>query len=213
MLSLPDFDWNEAEQERNRLLAKVKPDLDVADFVVLRNTMDKIIESAKVREREFTQALVNSADPFVNDISNSDPLAFIVRGTLQIENQIVKGLQVFGLSAKSDTLHDRINALSTSPYFTASDLVMLHEIRKLRNGVAHELDAGRAVSPVVASAAYGNLEQSTKAYLRAIVDQDPASLAPEILIKLLLSHGYQTVDGAIWHHEMQQQLRRALRVP
>jgi len=212
MSSPPDIEWTQIEQERDVLLEQVRPNLDALDFVVLRATMHKLVGDAKAREQAYEQSLLDGTDPFVKDVSNPDPLAFILRGTLQIEELIVKVLSTFNLTPRSTKLHARINALQGVAYISDGERALLHEIRELRNGVSHELESGRSVDPQVALTAYNKLDAETKADLESLVGHDPIQLPPDVLVKLLLNRGYRVVEGALSHHEMQQQLKKALRI-
>ncbi|MDV6376430.1 hypothetical protein [Deinococcus arenicola] len=209
----PPLNRQEIEKELSTIMKQTERHLDVIDFVVVRQTLRKIIDEAMLESEEFEKAIAEGGDDFVKDVNNSDPLPFIVRGTLHIENKIIEILEYFNKYSKSlDTLDKKIKALNTSTPYPPDDIPVLHAIRRIRNIPAHELAGGRSVDRKVADDLYMTLSEKRREEIQQRLEPKPLLLDPAMLMKLVLSSAYHDLESYLRERRWQDLLKRALRV-
>jgi hypothetical protein len=213
MEDLSLFNRQDLELEAQTLLENLRPPLDVIDFVVVRQALKKIIDEALADSEEFERAILSGEDSFVVDVSNNDPLAFIMRGAMHIEQRIIKILDELNIILRSrSTFNDRIEALKTQTRYPADSIPVLHAIRKLRNTPAHDLESGRTVDRVAADELYREVEASRRSDLAEMVGHDPLELAPDMLVKLVFNTAYRDVESFLRQHRWQSTILKAMRL-
>lgn len=195
-MELNIFDPERVLVQRDQMLAVLRQHLSLGDFVLIRNTLNKHIDEAIAENRSFEEAIRADNDPFVTDVRNEDPLAFIVRGALHLEERVtalLSDLQV-KLPKKPD-FNDKIRALEASGKFSMDGILLLDRIRLLRNAVAHELESGRDVPQGVVDELKSCLTTDRLTRMHRICGADPLLLPAGLFLRFVMNNVYNELDG------------------
>jgi len=192
----------ELETNINIILDTILSGSTPAKREVVREEANKYIEEGLAKIAVYEQDLANGKDQFANDLLNDDPLAFVIRGQLHIEEALEESLNYLRIKfSKRDTFSIKIGKLDNSRKYPEDEIPLLRAVGALRNKPAHRLSEGRSISRTRARALYETASDRTKLRLHRVAGTNPLTLPPDLLVKLCLNTAYEQLSGFNFNHD------------